>query len=330
MLKERTFKPIIILGKKYLQDSNGTRYKVYDYKDGAKAVFICGEKTEINTLKISKVAVDPTTTPTGEKEALPTQKYKEGEYVGDTSIIEYAIKKSKHTLLTGPTGCGKTTAIQYLADKAKKRLWTISCAVDTDISEIIGKMTLFKGDTKFVYGSLAQSMKNGDWIVFDEINDAKPDVLSGINAALDHRRELCVKENESEIIKAHKNFRAFATMNPDYEGTIPLNEALRRRFAVTSKINYLPRKQEIKLICDRTNISQDFGTRIVKIGTVLRSMKETDRITKDISTGHLLEFSEAIVAGFNPIDAAKFTLNVSDDKKEMHDIINVVRNHFKE
>lgn len=251
-------------------------------------------------------------------------------YVGNTNVIDYAIRKGKNYLSNGPTGCGKTTMIDFMALKYKKRVRVIPCDVEIDTSNIVGKMKVKEGDTVFVYGELVKAMINGDWVVFDEINTTRPEVLTRVNPVLDHRRFISVIENEGEVIKANKGFRVFATMNPNYAGTEELNEALRGRFGVVQDVTYLSKEKETKLIVDRTGVKEDTASRLCDIARVLRSMRESDRIYHDIGTRHLLETAEAITDGFSPVEAARFGMNVTDDKEEKHDIINVVRNQFKE
>ena len=254
---------------------------------------------------------------------------KGSSYIGDTKIIDYAITKSKNVLIEGPTGCGKTTLIESKSDDNKKRLWTVNCDTELDKTELIGHYQVKDGDTSWTYGIVPTAMKNGDYLVFDEINFARQGILSVLNQALDHRRQITLKEHDNEVITAHKDFRCFATMNPDYEGTLELNEALRRRFAVIITMGYLGGARERDLLINRTGISKDNAARLVEIGYSLRRLKRDDAITHDISTGHLLELAEMIQNGFDPLIAATATLNATNDKGEMTDILNVVRNYFK-
>lgn len=43
-------------------------------------------------------------------------------------------------------------------------------------------------------GPFLQALKNGDWIVLDELNLASQSVLEGLNACLDHRGEIFIPE----------------------------------------------------------------------------------------------------------------------------------------
>lgn len=82
-------------------------------------------------------------------------------------------------------------------------------------------------------GIIVEAMKKGQWIVLDEINLAEPAVLEGLNSLLDGDRSLVLTDHLNERVKAHPNFRVFATANPvtnEYGGRKKLSPAMRNRF----------------------------------------------------------------------------------------------------
>jgi midasin (ATPase involved in ribosome maturation) len=64
-----------------------------------------------------------------------------------------------------------------------------------------------------ILGVLVEAMRNGHWIILDELNLAPTDVLEALNRVLDDNRELFIPETQ-EIVKAHPFFMLFATQNP--------------------------------------------------------------------------------------------------------------------
>lgn len=74
-------------------------------------------------------------------------------------------------------------------------------------------------------------MRNGHWIILDELNLAPSEVLEALNRVLDDNRELFIPETQ-EVVKAHPNFMLFATQNPPglYGGRKVLSRAFRNRF----------------------------------------------------------------------------------------------------
>ncbi|KAI5424916.1 hypothetical protein KIW84_030913 [Lathyrus oleraceus] len=74
------------------------------------------------------------------------------------------------------------------------------------------------------------TVRNGYWIVLDELNLAPSDVLEALNRLLNDNRELFVPELQ-ETIKTHLNFMLFGTQNPPthYGGRKMLSRAFRNR-----------------------------------------------------------------------------------------------------
>lgn len=58
-----------------------------------------------------------------------------------------------------------------------------------------------------------KAMRNGHWIILDELNLAPSDVLEALNRLLDDNRELFIPETQ-ETVHAHPHFMLFATQNP--------------------------------------------------------------------------------------------------------------------
>lgn len=276
----------------------------------------------------TKTETEPTPKPKTIKQ-IKTPKIDFIENNKEISLMVYGIDKQKNVLLKGPTGCGKSYLIEQLAKHYGKKLYTVNCDVELDKTELVGHHEIENDETTWIDGILVSAMKEGAWIVFDEVNMARPEVLSVMHQILDYRRTLTVKEHHNEEVKAKDGFCVFATINPNYCGTTELNYAFRRRFNLILDMDYLPKHGENKLIQSRTKLSPDRSLKLVEIGNTTRTMQKDGKLTHAISTAHLLEFAEMLVANnHNPIECARTTLNVSDEFGEMEDILNVVKNYF--
>ncbi|KAI5949928.1 hypothetical protein KGF54_005406 [Candida jiufengensis] len=87
----------------------------------------------------------------------------------------------------------------------------------------------------FVEGSLVKAIKNGDWLLLDEINLASSDTLENIadllNESIDQRSILLSERGDTEPLKAHPEFRIFGCMNPSTDvGKRDLPVSIRSRF----------------------------------------------------------------------------------------------------
>ncbi|CAI4046054.1 AAA family ATPase midasin SKDI_12G1560 [Saccharomyces kudriavzevii IFO 1802] len=86
----------------------------------------------------------------------------------------------------------------------------------------------------FVEGSLVKAIRNGEWLLLDEVNLATADTLESISDLLtepDSRSILLSEKGDAEPIKAHSDFRIFACMNPATDvGKRDLPMGIRSRF----------------------------------------------------------------------------------------------------
>lgn len=97
-----------------------------------------------------------------------------------------------------------------------------------DFTPLVDALRSGQAEVEFQPSVMIKAMEEGGIIVFDEINTGHPSVLALLNSILDNRRRIQVPSYG--LVKAHPNFRAFATMNKDYQGTFELNEATASRF----------------------------------------------------------------------------------------------------
>lgn len=87
----------------------------------------------------------------------------------------------------------------------------------------------------FVEGSLVKAIKNGEWLLLDELNLATADTLENIADLLnddpENRSILLSEKGEAEAIKVHPDFRLFGCMNPATDvGKRDLPLSIRSRF----------------------------------------------------------------------------------------------------
>ncbi|KAI5949267.1 hypothetical protein KGF57_004866 [Candida theae] len=87
----------------------------------------------------------------------------------------------------------------------------------------------------FVEGSLVKAIRNGDWLLLDEINLASSDTLESIadllNDSSEQRSILLSERGDTEPIKVHPDFRLFGCMNPSTDvGKRDLPVSIRSKF----------------------------------------------------------------------------------------------------
>lgn len=107
---------------------------------------------------------------------------------------------------------------------------------------------------KFSEGSLLSAVKDGKWVLLDEINLAEPDVLQCIWLILDSIDKPQVFmpniSKDREAFPIHKNFRLFACMNPATDvGKKDLDSGTRSRFTELF-VDDVTEKSELRLIAE--------------------------------------------------------------------------------
>ncbi|KAF7135896.1 hypothetical protein RHSIM_Rhsim08G0236800 [Rhododendron simsii] len=85
----------------------------------------------------------------------------------------------------------------------------------------------------FVEGAFVTALRNGEWILLDEVNLAPPETLQRVIGVLEEENSsLCLAERgDIDYVHRHPNFRIFACMNPATDaGKRDLPYSLRSRF----------------------------------------------------------------------------------------------------
>ncbi|WVZ26656.1 hypothetical protein V8G54_005200 [Vigna mungo] len=208
-----------------------------------------------------------------------------GNYVQTKSVQEHlgnlarAVLMRYPILLQGPTSSGKTSLVRYLAAITGHDFVRINNHEHTDLQEYLGSyITDTTGKLVFNEGVLVKAVRNGHWIVLDELNLAPSDVLEALNRLLDDNRELFVPELQ-ERIQAHPNFMLFATQNPPtlYGGRKMLSRAFRNRF-VEIHVGEIPDNELSKILEDRCKIYVGHAEKMVEVMKDLRLHRQSSRV----------------------------------------------------
>ena len=134
-----------------------------------------------------------------------------------------ALQLTKPLLLEGSPGVGKTSLVAALAQAAGHELVRINLSEQTDVSDLFGADLPVEGSDKGGHfewrdGPLLRALKEGKWIVLDELNLASQSVLEGLNAVLDHRGELYIPELGRMFRVQPQMTKLFACQNPLRQG----------------------------------------------------------------------------------------------------------------
>ena len=238
------------------------------------------------------------------------------------------INSRAHVMLVGHTGCGKTSVVDQIAARMHQPIMRVNMNGQTTIGDFVGLWTVKGGETVWIDGALPMAMRNGYWLLIDEIDFAEAPILSVLNPLLEKGGKLLLKEKGHEVVKPHPNFRVFATANTVgcmqrfrslYQGTNLMNEAWLDRWHVYH-VDYLKPKQEIDIITKKfPAIDKPMATQIVKVATMAREAFRIGDIQASFSTRRLLDWTEMMMRYGDPVTAASMTIyaKVSDEDRDV-------------
>ncbi|KAK8238602.1 hypothetical protein HDK90DRAFT_533293 [Phyllosticta capitalensis] len=196
-----------------------------------------------------------------------------------TNLIRAASTRRFPVLIQGPTSSGKTSMIEYLAKRSGNKFVRINNHEHTDLQEYLGTyISGSDGKLQFQEGVLVKALREGHWIVLDELNLAPTDVLEALNRLLDDNRELLIPETQ-EVVRPHEDFMLFATQNPAglYGGRKTLSRAFRNRF-LELHFDDIP-VNELKFILERrTQLPRSWCDHIVNVYRELSILRQTNRL----------------------------------------------------
>ena len=75
----------------------------------------------------------------------------------EVTLYEAAYEARMPMMLKGPTGCGKSRFVEYMAYKLGKPLITVACNEDMTASDLVGRFLLDKEGTKWQGGPLTSA-----------------------------------------------------------------------------------------------------------------------------------------------------------------------------
>ncbi|KAM3416745.1 Midasin [Cercospora zeina] len=195
------------------------------------------------------------------------------------NLVRAASTRQFPVLIQGPTSAGKTSMIEHLAQRTGHKFTRINNHEHTDLQEYLGTyVSGTDGTLQFQEGMLVKALREGHWLVLDELNLAPTDVLEALNRLLDDNRELLVPETQ-ETIRPHPDFMLFATQNPAglYGGRKALSRAFRNRF-LELHFDDIPISELQEILQRRTQQPASRCARIVNVYRELSVMRQESRL----------------------------------------------------
>ena len=179
--------------------------------------------------------------------------------------FEAAFKARLPVMLKGPTGCGKTRFVEFMAHRLGRPLVTVACHEDLFASDLLGRYLLKNDETVWVDGPLTTAVRTGAICYLDEIVEARKDTTVIIHSLTDDRRLLYI-DKTGEVVPAHENFMMVLSYNPGYQSVLKdLKQSTRQRF-VALEFGYPGADLEATIVERESGLDAETAARYVRTG----------------------------------------------------------------
>ena len=260
----------------------------------------------------------------------------------EVELFTGAYRQRIPVLLKGPTGCGKTRFVEYMAWKLGRQLHvaqerhapssgdrqlplvTIACHEDLTASDLVGRYLLDATGTRWIDGPMTRAVKTGAILYLDEVVEARKDTTVLIHPLTDHRRLLPV-EKRGSVIEADDRFLLCVSYNPRYQSTLKdLKPSTRQRF-IAIEFDYPPPHIEADIIQRESGCSVPQAEALARLGVKVRNLREHG-LQEGASTRLLIYAARLMTEGLAPRRACQVALvwSLTDDVELQQSIAEVV------
>jgi len=245
----------------------------------------------------------------------------------EVALYEAAYAVRMPMMLKGPTGCGKTRFVEYMAWRLGKPLITIACHEDMTASDLVGRHLLDAGGTHWSDGPLTLAVRHGAICYLDEVVEARQDTTVVIHPLTDARRVLPL-EKKGELVHAHPDFQLVISYNPGYQNIMKdLKQSTKQRFGALD-FAWPVREVETEIVAHESGVSPEIAAKLVGIGEKSRNLKGHG-LEEGMSTRMLVYAGQLIAGGVAPAAACSVALvrPITDDA-DMRDALDAAVKAF--
>ena len=242
----------------------------------------------------------------------------------EVELFEAAYRAKLPVMLKGPTGCGKTRFIEYMAWRLARPLVTVACHEDLSATDLVGRFLLEGDETVWHDGPLTTAVKHGAICYLDEIVEARKDTIVLIHPLTDDRRILPV-EKRGTILKAAEDFMLVVSYNPGYQSVLKdLKQSTRQRF-IGLEFDYPPAHIESDILMHEGGVDEQTARDLVLIGEKVRNLKGHG-LEEGVSTRLLVYAAQLVSSGIHPHTACEVAITspITDDLELQRSIREIV------
>lgn len=231
----------------------------------------------------------------------------------EVALYEAAYAARLPVMLKGPTGCGKSRFVEYMAWKLGKPLVSVACNEDMTAADLVGRYLLDASGTRWQDGPLTLAARLGAICYLDEIVEARQDTLVVIHPLTDHRRTLPLDKKGEQVV-AHPDFQLVISYNPGYQSLMKdLKQSTKQRFTAF-QFDYPDAVTEAGIVAREADIDPALAARLVEVAQAGRRLKGHG-LDEGISTRLVVYAATLIRRGISEVDACRMAMvrPITDD-----------------
>ena len=230
-------------------------------------------------------------------------------------VFEKAAEQRLPVLLKGPTGCGKSRFVRFMAERLGRDLITVACQEDLAAADLTGRYLLEGGNTVWRDGPLTRAVREGAICYLDEVVEARADVLTVLHPLTDDRRSLPL-ERLGEELQAPPEFLVVVSYNPGYQSAArELKPSTRQRF-VCIDFDWPTADVEAEIVQRESGCSAETARLLVRLAQGTRKLR-SHGLAEGASTRSLVHAGSLHGAGLPLAEACRVTLvgALTDDRE---------------
>ena len=245
----------------------------------------------------------------------------------EIDMYEAAYAARMPIMLKGPTGCGKSRFVEYMAWKLGKPLITVACNEDMTASDLVGRFLLDINGTRWQDGPLTVAARIGAICYLDEVVEARQDTTVVIHPLTDHRRELPL-EKKGELVHAHEDFQIVISYNPGYQSLMKdLKQSTKQRFGGMD-FDYPETDIEVEIVEHEGGVDNETAKKLVQVAQRSRNLKGHG-LDEGMSTRLLVYAAQLMSKGISADQACQMALVTPlTDDPDMRDTLDAAVNTY--
>lgn len=232
-------------------------------------------------------------------------------------------------MLKGPTGCGKTRLVEYMAETLGVPLFTVCCHEDMTSSDLLGRFVLTESRTEWIDGPLTRAVREGGICYLDEVVEARQDAIVAVHSLADHRRELNIERLGGVQIKAAPGFQLVVSYNPGYQSILKDLKMSTRQRLVGIDLGFPPADIERAVLQQESGLDGPILDDLIRLGQAIRRLEDVG-LRETASTRALVAATRLIGSGLPPRAAATSAIAspLSDDEDTRLQLVALIESYL--